>query len=42
MDWIVAVEKFGLKKVKDLIPRKGQPTGIGRVLKGAAWLDRIK
>ena len=42
LDWQVAVEKFGLKKVKDLIPRKGQPVGVGRVLKGAQWLDRIK
>ena len=33
-DWEVAQEKFGLKKVKDLIPRKGQPTGIGRVING--------
>ena len=41
-DWQVAVDKFGLKMVKDLIPRKGQPTGIGRVVNGAAWLDRIK
>jgi len=41
-DWNVAVEKFGLKKVKDLTPRKGQPTGIGRVVAGADWLDRIR
>ena len=33
-DWEVAQEKFGLQKVKDLIPRKGQPTGIGRVING--------
>lgn len=33
-DWEVAQDKFGLKKVKDLIPRKGQPTGIGRVING--------
>ena len=33
-DWEVAQEKFGLHKVKDLIPRKGQPTGIGRVING--------
>lgn len=33
-DWEVAQEKFGLQKVKDLIPRKGQPTGIGRVIDG--------
>ena len=32
-DWEVAQDKFGLKQVKDLIPRKGQPTGIGRVIK---------
>lgn len=41
-DWQVALEKFGLKKVKDLIPRKAQPTGIGRVLSGKDWLPRIK
>lgn len=33
-DWEVAQEKFGLKQVKDLIPRKGQPKGIGRVING--------
>lgn len=33
-DWEVAQEKFGLQKVKDLIPRKGQPIGIGRVING--------
>lgn len=33
-DWEVAQEKFGLKKVKDLIPRKSQPVGIGRVING--------
>lgn len=33
-DWEVAQEKFGLQKVKDLIPRKGQPKGIGRVIDG--------
>lgn len=42
LDWQVAVDKFGLRKVKDLIPRKGQPTGIGRVLRGAEWLPRIR
>jgi len=42
MDWKVAVEKFGLEVVKDLIPRKDQVRGIGRVLKGAEWLERIK
>ena len=41
-DWQVATEKFGLKDVKDLIPRKGQPTGIGRVVNGKKWLDKIK
>lgn len=40
-DWQVAIDKFGLKKVKDLIPRKAQPVGIGRVVNGAEWLDRI-
>lgn len=42
LDWEVAKEKFGLQKVKDLIEREAQPTGIGRVLKGAEWLARIK
>lgn len=37
-DWEVAQEKFGLKMVKDLIPRKGQPCGIGRVVNGAEIL----
>lgn len=41
LDWQVAQEKFGLKKVKDLIPRKGQPTGVGRVIKGKEWLNKI-
>ena len=39
-DWEVAQDKFGLKQVKDLIPRKGQPKGIGRVINGKkvlAW-----
>lgn len=38
LDWNVAVEKFGLENVKDLIPRKGQPTGIGRVIEGKKFL----
>ena len=42
LDWQVAVDKFGLKQVKDLIPRKGQPTGIGRVLEGKKWINRIQ
>jgi len=42
MDWKVALDKFGLKNVKDLIPRKMQPTGVGRVIEGKKWLDRIK
>jgi ParB-like chromosome segregation protein Spo0J len=41
LTWQVAVEKFGLKKVRDLVPRKKQPLGIGRVLRGEEWLDRI-
>ena len=39
-DWEVVQDKFGLKQVKDLIPRKGQPKGIGRVINGKkvlAW-----
>jgi len=42
IDWQVAVEKFGLHKVRDLIPRKLQPVGIGRVIRGAPWLERMK
>lgn len=38
-DWNVAQEKFGLQKVKDLIPRKGQRTGIGRVINGKKVLE---
>lgn len=38
-DWEVAVDKFGLKEVKDLIPRKSQPTGIGRVINGKKVLE---
>ena len=38
-DWEVAKEKFGLKEVKDLIPRKSQPTGIGRVINGSEVLE---
>ena len=38
-DWLVAQEKFGLKEVKDLIPRRGQPTGIGRVINGKEVLE---
>jgi len=42
LDWEVAKEKFQLKEVKDLIPRKGQPKGIGRVVNGKDWLNRIQ
>ena len=42
LDWEVAKDKFELKKVKDLILRKGQPTGVGRVMDGKEWLERIK
>lgn len=41
-DWEVAQDKFGLKQVKDLIPRKSQATGIGRVINGKrilAWKE---
>ena len=38
-DWEVAKDKFGLKEVKDLIPRKGQGTGIGRVINGKRILE---
>ena len=42
LDWEVAKEKFGLKRVKDYIPRKGQPVGVGRVIEGKKVLKRIK
>jgi len=38
LDWEVALETYGLKQVKDLIPRKGQPTGIGRVVNGKNYI----
>jgi len=41
-DWQVAQDKLGLKKVKDLIPRKGQPVGIGRVVRGAPVIERLR
>ena len=39
LDWLVAQDKFGLQKVRDLIPRKSQPTGIGRVISGKKVLE---
>ena len=42
LDWQVAIYKFGLKKVRDLTPRKNQPVGIGRVVSGTKWLEKIK
>jgi hypothetical protein len=42
LTWQVAQEKFGLKRVRDLVPRKNAPVGVGRVLKGKDWIDRIK
>lgn len=41
-DWEVAQDKFGLRQVRDLIPRKGQPKGVGRVVDGKkvlGWLS---
>lgn len=38
-DWSVAQDRFGLKETKDLIPRKSQPTGIGRVVDGKKVLE---
>lgn len=38
-DWEVAKDRFGLKEVRDLIPRKSQPTGIGRVIDGKRVLE---
>ncbi len=40
-DWNVAIEKFGLQKKRDLLEIKGRQVGIGRVLRGAEWLDRL-
>ncbi len=42
MDWQVAMDKLGLKQVKDLIPRKNQPTGTGRVIDGSKVLERLQ
>jgi len=42
MTWQVALDKFGLKQVKDLIPRKNQPTGTGRVIDGSKVLERLE
>ena len=42
-DWQVAIDKFGLKDVKSGDPaEKCQKVGIGRVIKGSQWLDKIK
>jgi len=41
MDWQVALDKFKLKKSKGLVPVKNPVVGIGRVVKGGEWLDRI-
>lgn len=41
MDWEVARRVFGLKRVRDLIPRKAQSVGIGRVINGAEILARL-
>ncbi len=37
-DWQVAQKKFNIGTVKDLIPRKGQPIGKGRVVNGKQYL----
>jgi len=41
MDWQVAMDKFNLAKVKTKTPEGSQKIGIGRVVKGKEWLDRI-
>lgn len=38
MDWQVAMDKFGLKKVKTNTPEKSQKVGVGRVLNGKRFL----
>ena len=43
LDWQVAKEKFGIKTVHALDSREGyERKGIGRVIRGADILDRIK
>jgi predicted ATPase len=41
MDWQVALDKFKLKRSKGLVPVKNPVVGIGRVVEGGKWLDRI-
>ena len=41
LDWNVAIEKFGLKRVKTIAPGNAQKIGIGRVIKGKEFLERI-
>jgi len=40
-DWEVAKEKFKLKKVRQNIEVKNPTIGIGRVINGKEWLERI-
>jgi len=40
-DWEVAQDKFGLKKVKSIAPKKSQKIGVGRVVKGKDILERM-
>jgi len=43
MDWEVAKDKLGLKEVKSAIKTvKSQKVGIGRVIKGAPVINRLK
>lgn len=41
LDWQVAQEKLKLKEINPKHARKGQATGIGRVIRGKEILDRI-
>lgn len=42
LDFRVAEELFDLGEVRGLIPRKGQQTGVGRVIQGKKWLEVIR
>ena len=41
LDWQVAVDKFGLKKVKSIAPKGSQRIGIGSVIKGKDIIDKL-
>lgn len=41
-DWEVAKEVFGLEKKKQGIDERKMSVGIGRVVRGKEWLDRLR